>query len=192
MIPPILQKVRDAGHAVFERGRYNLNLVAVRSIPGEVNRFDDELHVIFRDHRDQWVDISFACTTDPGLYWMKNPGRRAGTAILKPGQYRGSHRIGQHRGRYTALVQARDVVVYRDRNRDSEHNFTPGTEQKGIFGINIHHAGHDSHRVDRWSAGCTVLANLAEWEIFMSLVRRSAELYGDRFTFTLIEEKNHV
>ncbi len=188
MIPPILKKVRDAGHVIFERGQYNLNIVAVRSMPGEVNRFDDELRVVFRDHRDRWVDLSFECTTDPGLYWLKNPGRRAGTAILKPGQYRGSHRIGQHRGRYTALVQARPVTVYRDRNRDDEHDFTPGTEQNGIFGINIHHAGHDSHRVDRWSAGCTVLSNLAEWEIFMSIVRRSAELYGETFSFTLIEE----
>ena len=62
------------------------------------------------------------------------------------------------------------------------------TATEGIYGINIHHAGHDSHRVDRWSAGCTVVANLAEWDVFMAVVRRSAELYGDTFTYTLIDK----
>ena len=188
MIPLVLQRVRDEGHRVFEHGSYNVNIVGVRTPPGKVNKFDDELHVVYKDSRGQWVDLCFPCTTDPGLYWLKNPGRRAGTAILKPGQYRGSHAFGLHRGRYTALVQKRPVTVYRDRNRDAVMDMDPKTEVEGIYGINIHHAGYDSHRVDRWSAGCTVIGNLADWEVFMAVLRRSAELYGDTFTYTLIDK----
>lgn len=187
MIPTMLQRVADEGHLIFTRGQFNVNIVGVRTPPSIVNGFDDWFHLIYKDERDQWVDLAFSCTTDPGLYWLKNPGRTAGTAILKPGQYRGSHVIGQHRGRYTALVQSRPVTVYRDRNRDAVLDMDASTEQEGIYGINIHHAGHDSHRVDKWSAGCTVLGNLADWNIAMAVIRRSAEIYGDRFTYTLID-----
>ena len=189
MIPAILQRVKDHSYAVFEHGQYNLNIVGVRTPAQAVNEFDDELHLVFKDHRDQWVDLSFACTTDPGLYWLKHPIRRAGTAVLKTGQYRGAYQIGQHRGRYPALVQRRPVTVYRDRNRDEVIDMDPNTETDGIYGINIHHAGHDSHRVDRWSAGCTVVGNLLDWNILWSVIQRSADLYGDRFTYTLINKE---
>ncbi|QDP48301.1 MAG: hypothetical protein Unbinned4944contig1000_25 [Prokaryotic dsDNA virus sp.] len=187
MRPDVLTRLEEEGHYVFEAGAYNLNIIGVRTPPGEVNTFDDELHVVYRDERGKWIDLCFPCTTDPGLYWLKNPIRRAGTAILKPGQYRGSHKIGLHRGRYTALVQRKPVTVYRDRNRNAVLDMDQNTEQEGIYGINIHHAGHDSHRVDKWSAGCTVIANLNDWEIFMAVVRRAAEIWGDRFTYTLVD-----
>lgn len=187
MLPKTLQMVEDAGHAVFTRGQYNLNIVGIRTPPSQPNTFDDELHLVFKDHTDTWVDLSFQCTTDPGLYYLRNPMNVNGTAILKPGQYRGSHKIGQHRGQYTALVQASPVTVYRDRNRNDTMDLLAGQTQTGTFGINIHHAGTDSKLVGRWSAGCTVVANLHDWDILMAIVRRSADLYGDRFTYTLID-----
>ena len=40
----------------------------------------------------KWKFFCFEATTDPGDNWMDNPMvREKGTAILKPGQYRGSH-----------------------------------------------------------------------------------------------------
>ena len=189
MLPAVLQRVKDAGHRVFTHGPYNLNIVGVRTPARATNKFDDELHLAFKEHRDQWVDLSFACTTDPGLYWLKHPIRRAGTAVLKTGQYRGAYEIGLHRGRYPALVQRKPVTVYRDRNCDDVIDMDPDTAMDGIYGINIHHAGHDSHKVDKWSAGCTVIGNLCDWEIFMALLRRSADAYGETFTYTLIDKE---
>jgi hypothetical protein len=61
---------------------------------------------------------SYDCTTDPGTHWVENIMRKDGVAILKPGQYRGSHIIRKHQGRYDALGQDRPVSVYRDDNRD--------------------------------------------------------------------------
>ena len=65
----------------------------------------------------------------------------------------------------------------------------PGSEITGRYGINIHNAGTGTKTaVSKWSAGCTVLSNLREWDIFMAVVNRSAEIYGDTFTYTLIED----
>lgn len=191
-MPWVLTRLVAEGHAVFEAGSYNLNIIGVRTRHNGTNKFDDELHVVYKDHRGAWVDLSFPCTTDPGLYYLQQPMNVNGTAILKPGQYRGSHKIGLHRGRYAALVQARPVSVYRDRNRDAVLDMEADTVRSGNYGINIHHAGADSKLVDRWSAGCTVVANLQDWEIFMAIVRRSADMYGERFTYTLIDRDPRV
>ena len=57
----------------------------------------------------------------PGSHWEKNLLNKDGVAILKPGQYRGSHKIGLHQGRYEALKQ-QTVKVYRDNNRDGKYD----------------------------------------------------------------------
>lgn len=188
MRPAILDTVEQAGHAVFTRGAFNVNMIGVRSPSREANKFDDRLHLVYRDDFGSWVDLAFQCTTDPGLYWLEHPVRREGTAILKAGQYRGAYKIGLHRGRYPALVQRKPVTVWRDRNKDHTLDHVPGTERTGLYGINIHHAGEASEQVDKWSAGCTVLSNLNDWAIFMAVIRRSADRYGDSFTYTLINE----
>ncbi|QDP52999.1 MAG: hypothetical protein Unbinned4118contig1001_33 [Prokaryotic dsDNA virus sp.] len=189
MLPEVLQEVKKRGHAIFERGAWNLNLIGVRTPTLQSNLFDDHLHCVFKDDCGQWVDISFQCTTDPGLYWLHNPMRSAGTAIMCPGQYRGAYKIGMHRKRYPALVQVKPVKVFRDRNRDEILDMDPKTITEGLYGVNIHHSGESgSENVNRWSAGCTVLSNLNDWEVFLSIVRRSADTYGDRFTYTLIEK----
>ena len=112
-----------------------------------------------------------------------------GTAILVPGQYRGSHKIGLHRGKYKALVQTGGrVCVYRDNNKDDILDMDPATEQDGYFGINLHKAGSHSTEVDKWSAGCQVWANADDFAAFMAIVEKSAETYGPQFTYTLIDE----
>ena len=184
--PGLLHRVNDAGMAVFTSGIYNLNIIGVRANSGLSNGFDDEIHLIYKDHNSNWVDLNFAYTTDPGLYWLEHPMRVTGTAILKGGQYRGAYKIGTHRT-YEALVQRGRVSIYRDNNRDEILDHDPESEDSGYYGINIPHAGKDSTSVDRWSAGCQVIANLAEWEIFMAVVRRSAEQYGPKFTYTLVD-----
>ena len=186
-MPDVLEQVREAGHTVFERGRYNVNIVGVRTPFVEPDSFDDWLHVVYRDDRDQWVDLCFKCTPAPGLYYLRKPMNVNGTAILKPGQYRGAYTLGLHRGQYTALIQSKPVTVYRDRNKDAVVDQDAEKTERGLFGINIHHAGTDSKVVGRWSAGCTVVANLQDWETFLSIIRRSADSYGERFTYTLIE-----
>ena len=187
-IPAILTRTKDAGHSVFLRGAWNLNIIGVRSAGREANKFDDLLRVVFKDSSGAWVDLSFGCTTDPGTYYRLEPPLVQGTAILAAGQYRSAYQIGLHQGRYEALVQRAPVTVYRDDNRDERLDFDPDTREDGWFGINIHRAGSDSTVVNRWSAGCQVIANAAEFDIFMSIVKKSAALYGNSFTYTLLED----
>jgi len=110
-----------------------------------------------------------------------------GTAILVPGQYSQAYKLGLHRGKYEALVQAKPVKVYRDNDKDSVYDMLPSSIDTGFFGINIHKAGHDSTWVDDWSAGCQVFKRAADFEAFMSLVRKAAKIYGNLFTYTLFD-----
>lgn len=190
MLPNILQRVKDLGHRVFEGDNFDLNIIGERC-QMHTNAFDDVLHVVYKVS-GLWQHEQFKCTTDPGFYYLQNPSRVKGTAILMPGQYKSSHTIGLHKGKYTALVQRAPVKVYRDPTRDNRHDIDATTVEEGLFGINIHKAGTDSTRVDKWSAGCTVIANAAHYERFINLCDAQVAVNGWReFTYTLIV-RDHV
>ena len=174
-----------AGHNFFEQGDYNLNLIGVRARNVHSNEFNDCLAVAYKIN-GRPVCHTFACTTDPGIYWRENPANVNGTAIVKPGQYPGLWTLGKHQGKYAALVQAGDITVYRDNDRNADIN--GGNCETGQFGINCHKAGKQSRRVNKWSAGCQVLASECDFNLLMALCEKSAQLWGDRFTYTLLTE----
>jgi hypothetical protein len=111
-----------------------------------------------------------------------------GVARLVEGQYRGSHALGLHQGKYEALKQAKAVKVYRDPNKDL--TFDEKTIDEGIFGINIHKAGQDSTWVENWSEGCQVFKRVKDFDEFMKIVKKSAKIHGNSFTYTLIESND--
>ena len=188
--------VKEKGYKWFGSGDYNLNIVGIRNsdTKNEVtNKFDDTLTVSYKVN-GKWKYHEFDCTTDPGTHWVENIMRKEGVAILKPGQYRGSHIIRKHQGRYEALGQDRPVSVYRDDNRDHMYNLHEESVQTGLFGINIHratkYAGKKSSQVDKWSAGCQVIAANDDWKLFMKICRKARDTWGNRFTYTLLESKD--
>lgn len=188
MKPVLLDYVAALGHAVFERGQYNLNIIGIRSKAWEPDKFDDRICVVYKDDSG-WVTRTWEATCDPGQYWLAHPMRPTGTAILVPGQYRGAYKIGKHRGKYDALTQRGGrVKVYRDNNKDEVLDHDPESVTEGYYGINIHKAGEVSTEVNRWSAGCQVFANERDFDEFMSLVRKSAAIWGEFFTYTLVDE----
>ncbi len=188
MKPFLLDYVESIGHAVFTKGQYNLNIIGIRSKDHKPNRFDDRICVVFKDEQG-WVTRTWECTTEPGKYWLENPTNVSGTAILVPGQYRGVYKIDKHQGKYDALCQRNGPVkVYRDDNRDDIIDSEVGTEEQGYFGINIHKAGSDSTQVGRWSAGCQVFSQSADFDEFMSICYAAKSKWGDSFTYTLIDE----
>ena len=119
-----------------------------------------------------------------------------GVAILKPGQYRGSHRVGLHQGKYEALTQAKPLKVYRDNNRDDKYDLIESNVHEGIYGINIHRAtkweGKKSTQIDKWSAGCQVIAANDDFKLFMEIIKKGAGIWGNSFSYTLIESKDIV
>lgn len=181
----LVAAMRERGHVVFERGELNLNIVGLRAVPGRPNTFDDRLCLLFRQS-GVWRMETFRATTDPGTYYLREPMNVKGTAILCPGQYRGSHIIGTHRG-YPALQQVGPLRVWRDANRDAVLDMAGPTHETVGTGINIHHAGQASTSVDRWSAGCQVIARLEDWRRFWTVVTAAAKIWGPRFTYTLLE-----
>ena len=192
MIPPILNKLKQLGHAVFEGGDYNLNLFGIRSKTREANAFDDYLVCAYKEDglwRVEWWEA----TTDPGTWYLVDkPLNQAGTAILKPGQYRGVYKIDKHNGKYDALCQREgEVSVYRDNNRDKALNMDEDTVQTGMFGINIHKRKGSDDTVDGASAGCQVFRWEKAFDRMMHLARKQTSLRGwDTFTYTLVREED--
>lgn len=167
---------------------YNVNIVGVRNISGRPNQFDDILLIIYRDAHKRWLVDSYQITTDPGLYWLNKPMNVNGTAILCPGQYRGAYKIDKHQGKYDALCQRlAPITVWRDNNRDSKHNLIDESKDTGYFGVNIHKAGRNSSRVNKWSAGCQVFKNDGDYKEFMTTIKSAKAKFGNKFTYTLID-----
>jgi hypothetical protein len=120
--------------------------------------------------------------------------KKAGVAVLKPGQYKSSHKLRLHAGKYLALGQQNPVTVYRDNNRDDKYDLNDDNTQTGLFGINIHRAtgrsGKTSSKVDKWSAGCQVIASNDDWHEFLDICQIAREKWSNNFTYTLINSKD--
>ena len=177
---------------------YDVNIIGIRNseTKGRVtNAFDDAITIAYKCEAGAWHYHEFDCTTDPGSAYMNNPIlKNTGCAILKPGQYRGSHKIRLHGGKYTALGQKKNVTVYRDNDRDGNYDLNESKTDTGLFGINIHRAtgktDGKSTRVDKWSAGCQVIAKNSEWYEFLGICQRARDIHGNSFSYTLIESKD--
>ncbi len=189
----VLEVIRSKGYATFEdRHPFDLNIFGVRSSSTTPNAFDDLVGVVYRDASLEWRLEYWYATTDPGLYYLEHPMRVEGTAILVPGQYRGVYKLDYHRGQYIALCQRGGrVKVYRDNNRDDVLDWN-GDTSSGMYGINIHRASSrgTSTSVDRWSAGCQVLASPDDFDRLIALARNQIEYHPtwSSFTYTLLEE----
>ena len=175
---------------------YDVNIIGVRNsdTKGRVtNAFDDCVTLSYK-LEGEWKFHCFQATTDPGSHWEENLLNKKGVAILKPGQYRGSHKLRLHQGKYLALGQQKPVKVYRDNNRDGKYDLLEENIDEGIFGINIHRAtgraGGKSIRVDKRSAGCQVIAANDDWHEFLDVCQAAREIWGNSFTYTLLESKD--
>ena len=183
------------GYAFFgleNKAAYNVNIIGVRSDEDIFNKFDDALVVIYRDRKRNWEVRSYSITTDPGKIWQEKPMNSKGCAILVPDQYRGVYKIDGHGVTgYPAMCQRLgNVKVFRDPDRDHEHDRDAGTIDEGIFGINIHRSRKygEADLVNSYSAGCQVFKNTTDFNDFMKLANKSADKFGNAFTYTLISE----
>ena len=185
--------VKSKGYVWFEdvnNKGYDVNIVGIRnSSTGDkvTNAFDDLLTISYKEN-GEWKFYSWPATTDPGKKGVMEYHNKSGVARLVEGQYRGSHTIRLHQGKYEALGQSKNVKVYRDANRDMIYNETKIDE--GVYGINIHKAGADSTYVENWSEGCQVFKKSADFEEFMKICRKARDIHGNSFTYTLIESSD--
>jgi hypothetical protein len=189
----IEKAVKSKGYVWFDDPQnkgFDVNIVGIRtSSTGNkvTNIFDDYLTLSYKE-KGQWKFHIWSATTDPGKKGVMEYHNASGVARLVEGQYRGSHGIGLHQGKYEALKQSKSVKVYRDANKDMKYDENKISE--GVFGINIHKAGADSTYVENWSEGCQVFKKSTDFESFMSIIRKSRDIHGNSFTYTLIESSD--
>jgi len=186
---------KEKGYKFFDGNKeFNINIIGVRRDNAGTNKFDDFILVVYRDAELKEICKIYPATTDPGEHWLKNPMNPKGTAVLTTGQHRGAWTIGKHQNNYTALVQCKPLKVWRDNNKDEiiDYNNISTVVDNGYFGINIHRSNpyDKSYLVNKWSAGCQVFQAVADFNEFVALCKKSANLYGNSFSYTLITEQD--
>lgn len=180
------------GHAVFrdDSKPFNLNLVGIRSSQDYDNTFND-IFVCFWWYQGALNVIRMDGTTVPGETYLKKTINTKGTFVLSAGQYRGVWKGGMHLGKYYALLQLGGAVKgIRDNDKDAEIDWN-SPEDAGYFGINFHRYNADNtehDKLNRASAGCQVVQNSDEFELFMSIYDKAKEYHGSSITYTLINE----
>ena len=142
------------------------------------NRFTDVLFIM-GPKKDKSLEY-YPATTVPGPFFLVKPFRNyyvatgakdavnpKGLAIVQPGVYK--FKVGKHRGQYEALVQASNITVQRytpidDPAKATFNTYSPGNEETGNNGINIHRGlrSGSTPTVDSHSSGCIVLKNSAD------------------------------
>ena len=191
-VEQLKEVMKSKGYAFFTNGDYNLNIIGVRSPNRTANKFDDWLCLCYKVN-SVWITRIYKITTDAGPYWLKNPMDKRGTAILVPNQYRGVYSIDKHLGKYDALCQRNGKVkTYRDNDKDIILEMDDDTITEGFYGINIHRSNpyKESVVVEKFSAGCQVFANPNDFKQFMDICYKSRDIWGNKFTYTLLLEED--
>ena len=185
------------GYAFFEEGIFNVNIVGIRSKEKVSNKFDDTILLIYKNKKKEWEVQSSVVTTDPGEKYLVHPMSDKGAAILVPGQYKGVYRVDIHARNNTkfaheALCQRGGTLkVWRDGNKNKILDHDPETIEEGWFGTNIHRSKlTTAEYVGAYSAGCQVFKNGTDYRLFLDVVKRSRDMYGNSFSYTLLEEKD--
>ena len=192
-IKTLLGVLKSKGYRIYSKP-YELNIVGRRTDNTKANGFDDFIYIFYKNNDDDWEGYKAKATTDAGTYWLEKPMQSKGTALLKGGQYVDTYKIDLHNGRYYALTQRlKPVVVIRDYDRNDVLDFNNGKEETGMFGINIHRASlvGTTKFIDKYSAGCQVFSNIDDFNKFMEMAYKQKDLYGNKFTYTLIDERTY-
>jgi len=158
------------------------HLISIRSKEDRANEFDDKFYHYIGDGKMN----EYTGTTNPGTSWLLNFMNPKGTAVLASDhQYLDTWKLGLHKG-YEAMVQNKQVCVYRDNNKNLKSEEI-GVPEWGWFGINIHRANPNavSKIIDLWSAGCSVFNNPVQYKEFITNFKESGK---KTLTYTVLRE----
>lgn len=145
--------------------------IMVRSNEDTFDRFDDKCYlfdVLVQDQKPKFAAV-YPITTNAGAQGLKNYDKynALGCAVLKSDVlvYQ-SHKIGKHKGRYTAYTQNVGFPYFRDGDKDNQAEEI-GKEYSNIIGANIHKAGANSVQIGGWSVACLVFPKENDFNKFM-------------------------
>ena len=195
-----MKKVFLGKDFAFFDGRkpFNLNIIGVRSENRKAGRFDDIIMVIYRNQIRDWQVLAMDATVDSGIFYLKRPLNRNGTAVMLPGQYRGAYKLGIHgrtwvSGGYEALEQVKPMLYYRDNNKDDLIDIDEAKAFEAVLKTNIHRAYPNkiSEFVGKYSAGCQVIKDPDDFKKFIHLVKTAIDWdMPNSFTYTLLNERD--
>lgn len=195
-VDKLIEVIKAKGYALYDTPGidWNLNIVGIRALDPEPGKFNDTL-TVFQRFRGIWEIYYYHITTDPSIYYLTHPVNSSGTAILKEGQYKGAYQMDIHnRGRasgHLALCQRLgSVTVYRDSNRDAKLNLKAEKTETGMFSINIHRTTDRYADEQKFSAGCQVFADQRQFNDFILKCKEGKKAFGNKFTYTLLHEKD--
>lgn len=201
----IKRSVLAMGHQWFDHEPMIVGIRATQDIP---DAFNDILTLSMPDG----TFVGLNATTDPGVYYLNNPERVTGTAIVKEGQYLKSHVLGYHGSglrRHRAWQQKGIMLVYRDGNKDSILQRDPKTLEKSDYrnGINIHSCvvldklmkpllNWIAPKIWNWSAGCQVAPNYGAFKSKMTDLcdkwEKENNKIGMEYSYTLLLENEII
>lgn len=201
-IDRLKQSIRNKNYVWFED---KPNIIGIRSNIDVPDIFNDLLCVTYKDKGVEVLKI-YPCTTDPGVFYQKKLLNSKGCAIIQPQQAIDAYAIGFHQGRdgkkinpktnqpfaiHRALVLVGDIRIKRDKDLDGIAG-NSGVEESGKnTGCNIHGTLSNtiSKTIGPWSAGCQVLPNWTHKEELINICERYRSFCKNRFTYTLLLER---
>ena len=152
----------------WRKGKY---AIMVRSNEDEFDKFDDKCYCfesLQEGQKPQFAHV-FPITTNAGATGLKLFAKYSslGCAILKSDiLVYNSHKIGKHKGKYTAYTQNVGFPYFRDNDKDNKAEEV-GKEYMNIIGANIHKAGSNSTQIGGWSVACLVFPKETDFNKFM-------------------------
>jgi len=182
----------------FFLGNIDLNCIWERTSDEITNHFTDFLHILYLDNKKEII-ITIPATTKPGLKGsILEPNTVAGitgTAIIIPDQYLRTWEFRdtfEEFSKYPYFRQIAPINYWRDGDKDN-HIDKVQLQKSKIFGTHWHKMSqigtYGTGQVNNWSLGC-MGAPEPEFKKILPIIRKSAKLYGNKFTGTILESKD--
>jgi hypothetical protein len=173
MIQRIKGLLKRRGFELFTKP-FELNIVGLRN---KNPKTADEIHVFYKINERNWNYHIYEGITDPVVLLQG----KTDSLLLKEGQYRDCYSIGLYHDKVKALIQGKPVTVLKNYNRDSF--LAEGKSVTGLFQIDIIPAS----AVEKTDRSSQLLLGDENFKEVMSLCEKHRELYGNSFTYSLID-----
>lgn len=177
---------------------YNVNLWGIRSEDLETDEYNDVIGISWQ-HKGKVYHHVFKATTDPGLYYMKNPMSVNGSALMVHNQqYQGALMAGKHNpGKPTehqAFRQIKPMKYWRDNDRNNYRDVEKGKIYEAIYYTNLHSRQPNKAMlatIGKTSAGCQVVQSPKDFHSILIPIRdKAVSNWGPTFTYTLFFERD--
>ncbi len=192
--------LKNKEYVLYEKP-YELNILAFRTkekiqtdsggsqsmVPASItNKFDEELHVFYKNENDNWEHCEYSITTVPG-YLPNQKVLPAQVAILRLGQYVEQLSFSTFGGDPNHKCLSFDTCAIHKNSVLDAYDYSSPTEV-GNFPITIHRSSDiaQAELVYNYSEGAQVFKCKNQFDAFISLCEKQISIAKkEKFTYTL-------